>query len=238
MIQASIGPRRSITGSTIARTLPVACGAFVATFLFAADSGPSLIDAAKNGDKPSLRTLLQQKADVNAADPDGSSALHWAAYRDDRESVDALLRAGAKVSAANDLGVTPLWLASQNGSFAVVEKLLTTGANPNAAQISGLTPLMIATHTANPAVVKALLARGANVNAATTETRNTALIWAAGDRNRQQHHLCRQALLQPGHRRVHGSPDGFDRLLGQHCSAPRPCRLTADCAARCSGAGR
>ena len=91
-----------------------------------------LIDAAKNGDQDALRALLQKKADVNAAEADGSTALHWASYQDDLESADLLIRAGAKVNAANDLGVTPLWAASQNGSAAMVRRLLEAGANPNA----------------------------------------------------------------------------------------------------------
>ena len=64
---------------------------------------------------PSGRSI-QKKTDVNAAEPDGTTALHWAAYRDDLESADLLLKAGAKANAANDLGATPLWNASQNGS--------------------------------------------------------------------------------------------------------------------------
>src|SRR5579863_3478813 len=93
--------------------------------LFAADgSRPPLVDAAKNGDKAALRDLLQKKADVNAMEADGTTALHWASYRDDLESADLLLRAGAKANAANDLGATPLWAASQNGSVAMVKKLL------------------------------------------------------------------------------------------------------------------
>ena len=67
-----------------------------------------------------LRALIQQKADVNAAEADGTTALHWASYRDDAESADLLIRAGAKVNAANDLGATPLWTASMNGSAAMV----------------------------------------------------------------------------------------------------------------------
>ena len=58
--------------------------------------------------------------DVNAAEADGTTALHWASYRDDLESAELLIRAGASVNAANDLGATPLWAASQNGSEAMV----------------------------------------------------------------------------------------------------------------------
>ena len=69
---------------------------------------------------------------VSAAEPDGSTPLHWASYRDDVEAASQLIRAGAKVNAANDLGVTPLWTACLNGSAAMVRMLLEAGANPNA----------------------------------------------------------------------------------------------------------
>ena len=71
----------------------------------AAGTGDSaaLVDAAKNADKAAVRALVQKKVDVNAAEPDGTTALHWASYRDDLETVDLLIRAGAKVNAATDL---------------------------------------------------------------------------------------------------------------------------------------
>ncbi len=75
-----------------------------------------LMNAVREGDKVALRSLLQKKVDVNAAEPDGATALLWASYKDDLESADLLIRASAKVNAANDLGVTPLWPASENGS--------------------------------------------------------------------------------------------------------------------------
>src|SRR6266850_7773741 len=83
----------------------------------------SLIDAVRNGDREAFRTLLKQGAGVNAAEADGTTALHWASYRDDLESADLLIRAGAHVNAANDLGATPLWTACLNGSTAMVRKL-------------------------------------------------------------------------------------------------------------------
>src|SRR5215472_5954875 len=95
------------------------------TFLFFVFAGagagprPALIDAAKNVDKDAVRALLKQGVNVNAADADGTTALHWASYRDDLETADLLIRAGAKVNSANDLGATPLWAACQNGSEAM-----------------------------------------------------------------------------------------------------------------------
>src|SRR5882724_3583514 len=106
----------------------------LAVFLTGAGGNrPALIDAAKNGGRDALRALIEKNVDVNAAEADGTTALHWASYRDDLESVELLIHAGAKVNAANDLGATPLWLASQNGSEAIVRRLLDAGANPNMA---------------------------------------------------------------------------------------------------------
>ena len=99
----------------------------------AASSRVPLVDAARNADHEAVRSLLTKGASVNAAEADGTTALHWASYRDDGELVDVLIRAGANVNAANDLGATPLWAASQNGSVVMVRKLLQAGANPNLA---------------------------------------------------------------------------------------------------------
>src|SRR5215471_10816066 len=141
-----------------------------------------VVQAAKNGDKTALRALIQNHADVNAAEPDGTTALHWASYRDDLESADLLIRAGAKVNAVTDLGVTALWAASQNGSAAMVRRLLQAGANPNLALLSGETPVMVAARGGYPQVAEQLLDKGANPDAHGTRGQ-TALMWAASQRH-------------------------------------------------------
>ncbi len=148
----------------------------------AAADGPTLIDAAKNSNRETVRVLLQKHADVNAAAPDGTTALHWASFRDDLETADLLLRAGAKVNAATDLGVTPLWNASQNGSEGMVRRLLQSGANPNAALLAGETPVMVASRSGYPAVVEQLIAKGADVNARGARGQ-TALMWAVAQKH-------------------------------------------------------
>src|SRR6188508_2425456 len=87
----------------------------------AAQGRPAVVEAAKDADSTLLRALIQKKTDVNAAEADGTTALHWAAYRDDAAGVDLLLRAGARANAANDLGATPLWNASMNAGAGVVK---------------------------------------------------------------------------------------------------------------------
>lgn len=149
-----------------------------------------LITAARNTDREAVRRLVQQKVDVNAAEPDGTTALHWASYRDDGESAEVLIKAGANVNAANDLGATPLWTASLNGSAAMVRRLLQAGANPNAALLLGETPLMVASRSGNADVVEQLLAKGANVNARAARGQ-TALMWAVA----QEHPAVVKVLL-------------------------------------------
>ncbi|MBZ5673661.1 MAG: ankyrin repeat domain-containing protein [Acidobacteriia bacterium] len=165
----------------------------LAVSLFGADAGRPLVDAAKRSDKETIRSLIQKKIDVNAAEPDGTTALHWAAYRDDLESVDLLLKAGAKANAANDLGATPLWNASQNGSVAIVKRLLDAGANPNLALLAGETPVMVAARSGYPTVVEELLAKGGNPNVHGTRGQ-TALMWAVS----QQHPAVVKVLLAHG----------------------------------------
>jgi uncharacterized protein len=125
---------------------------FVAVLLTSAavvDAATSeLADAAMSRNAQNVRSLLQKKADVNAPQVDGTTALHWAARYDDLDTADLLIRSGARVSSANREGVTPLQLAAMNGSAAMIDKLLKAGANPNAALTpSGDTALMMAART-------------------------------------------------------------------------------------------
>src|SRR2546422_9243397 len=82
-----------------------------------------LIEAVKAADRAAIRTLLQQRVDVNAAEPDGATALHWAARTNDLQTAEMLVRAGANVKAANRYGVTPLHLACTNGNAAMIEQI-------------------------------------------------------------------------------------------------------------------
>jgi uncharacterized protein len=121
------------------------------TSVYAATLGPgALADAAQNHDREAVKALLKDHADVNATEPDGTTALHWAAHWNDLELVDLLLSAGANPAALNRYGVTPLAEAANNGSGALVESLLKAGADANTQVTSaGETVLMRAARVGN-----------------------------------------------------------------------------------------
>jgi ankyrin repeat protein len=140
-----------------------------------------LVEAARNRDRDAVRALVKQGLDVNAPQPDGATALHWAIHWDDLETANLLLRAGARVNAANDYGVTPLWLACTNANAAMVDALLAAGANPNTTLGTGETVLMTAARTGRLAIVQALLTAGAAIDAREHVRGQTALMWATAE---------------------------------------------------------
>ena len=140
----------------------------------------SLPDAAEQSDKASVRTLLQSRVDVNAAQVDGTTALHWAAYHDDAEMVGLLVRAGANVNAVNRYGASALAEACTNGNAAIVTLLLEFGADPNTRMKGGETALMLAARSGNAETVKALLSHGAALDRR-ERLGQTALMWAAAE---------------------------------------------------------
>jgi ankyrin repeat protein len=160
---------------------------------FAAVAGPA--DAAERKDKDALRTLLKQRADVNAPQPDGTTALHWAAHWNDAEAVDLLLRAGANAKAVNRYGATPLSEAVTSGSAAMIDALVRAGADPKTLTTKdGETVLMTASRAGNIDAVKILLQHGADVNARENYKGQTALMWAAAE----HHPEVVKALLANG----------------------------------------
>src|SRR4029079_2734266 len=137
-------------------------------------------DAAMRGEADRVRTLLRDGADVNAAQGDGMTALHWTALNGDLETTNVLLVAGATVEALTRVGrYTPLHLASSRGHASVVSRLLDAGSKPNATTETGVQPLHLAAQARDAATVTALLGHGANVNARDETHGRTPLVFAA-----------------------------------------------------------
>jgi ankyrin repeat protein len=168
--------------------------ALVSTANVGAATRSDVADAVMRGDVAAVRALLAQKADVNAPQADGATALHWAVYREDLATTDLLLQAGATVKVANREGATPLSLACMNGNPALIESLLKAGADPNEKMPRGETALMMASRTGNLAAMKLLLDRGADVNSKEALRGTTALMWAAD----QGHAAAVQLLVDRG----------------------------------------
>jgi ankyrin repeat protein len=141
-----------------------------------------IADIAMKGDMDALGSLVKQHPnDVNAAQPDGSTALLWAAYWNDEKVVETLLAAGANVNASNREGFTALSQACTNGNAVMVEALLKAGADANSFQAEGQSALMTAARAGNAESVKALLDHGAEVNTKESWRGQTALMWATAE---------------------------------------------------------
>ena len=149
----------------------------------AAPETSAVADAAMRGDRETVRTLLKQGADVNAAQGDGMTALHWAAQRGDAELAAMLVYAGANVTAVTRIGqYTPLHLAASAGSVELVNALIKAGAAVDAKTTNtGATPLHLAARAGSALVITALLDHGADVNATEAEWGQTPLIFAASE---------------------------------------------------------
>src|SRR5271154_5591729 len=188
-----------------------------------------LADAVQQQNKAAIQSLLSGKADVNAPQGDGATAILWAAHWDDLETADQLIRAGADVNHANDLGVRPLILACTNGSSSMVGKLLSAGAKADLAAPTGETPLMTCSRSGSVDAVKDLLSHGANVNAKERLQDQTALMWAVAE----SHPGVVRVLIQHG-ADVKARSRVTDQVIvreetGARLVCPAPEGITAKC---------
>src|SRR4051812_34584217 len=152
----------------------------LSTLTHAAPAGAAaFVDAAMNGNRDAVRALLKDGADVNTAQADGMTALHWAAQKGDVDLAKVLLYASANVRATTRIGgYTPLLIASRNGDAAMIQALVDGGADPNNATTNGTTALMFAAAAGRNDAVKVLIEKGANVNAKENVKGETALTFA------------------------------------------------------------
>ncbi len=232
-VRGSYGP------AVLAAAALLATGLAGAPAEAAARRDAPLVAAVKSADVDTVRALVGDRAvDVNEAEPDGATALHWAVHRNAAELVDLLLAAGADVSVANRYGVQPISLAAENGNAGILAALLDAGADPNATLPEGETVLMTAARTGDAASIRALLVRGADPNARDRFRGQTALMWAASRNNADAVHALAElgadlhAQTESATRPPNGNrlfyappPTGFTALMfaarGGHLDAMR-----------------
>jgi ankyrin repeat protein len=171
-VRSSTSARRAELAATCVLSLAVAA---------TASAQSALADRIAAGDRRAALAMIADGADVNQAQPDGSTPLHWAVYRVDRELVAALLKKRARANVVNHYGASPLTEAARLADVNLITLLLEADADPNAANEDGQTALMLAARTGNVAVGRMLLEHGADVNRREQYHDQSALMWAAAE---------------------------------------------------------
>jgi uncharacterized protein len=198
----------------------------------ATTSGSAVADAAMKGDIATVKALLAQKADVNAPQADGATALQWAAYESNNALADVLIKAGANVKLANNDGATALSLAATNGNAQMIEKILQAGADANERQPNGETALMLASRTGNVAAIQVFIDHKAELNAKEKLRGTTAIMWAA-----EQSHPAAVKLLASAGADVKAQSDPDTRNSRLNLAPTIQQRLTSAQGAGGLGAG-
>jgi uncharacterized protein len=148
----------------------------------ASAGGDELIQAVKAGDEVAVGSLIQHGADVNAPETNGTTPLHWAVYQRNAGMVKRLLAAGAKPNVVNQFGSNPMQEAAMTGDAEIIKMLLAAGADANSPNADGQTALMVVARTGKVDAAKALLVAGAHVNATESFGGQSALMWAAAEK--------------------------------------------------------
>ncbi|MEC9015914.1 MAG: ankyrin repeat domain-containing protein [Gemmatimonadota bacterium] len=173
---SAIGRRKRLSLTSTSSLL----GLSLLVLLAAKPADSPVADAAQQGDAQIVRTLLQQGEDVNAAQSDGLTALHWAALHNDLEMAKLLLYAGATVKPTTRVGsYTPLHLASRSGYHEVMSVMLDAGADPNKLTSTGVTPMHFAAQSDAPEAIRVLVEHGGDLNMVDGFFQRTPLMFAA-----------------------------------------------------------
>lgn len=155
--------------------------------------GLELVEAVRLGQVESARELIDRGADVNAAGPDGTAALHWAVHLADVDMANRLIRRGARVESLNRYELAPLHVAASEGSAQLVRLLLEAGASADLPGRNGETALLMAARKGCADCVQALIASGAKANARENTFDQTPLMLAAWSGNEKSVDLLLRA---------------------------------------------
>ncbi len=144
-----------------------------------AQKAPDLATLIQSGKTKLALEQIQAGADVNRAQPDGTSPLIWAVDRTEYEIAQALIAKKADVNATNEFGVSPLTAAARQANARLIKMLLDAGAKVDSANPDGETALMMAIGGGDLSAVELLVNAGANVNTIEKFHNQTPLMYAA-----------------------------------------------------------
>uniref|UniRef100_A0A8C8SJZ8 Ankyrin repeat domain 52 n=1 Tax=Pelusios castaneus TaxID=367368 RepID=A0A8C8SJZ8_9SAUR len=106
--------------------------------------GPPLVQAIFNRDLEEVRSLLNQKENINILDQERRTPLHAAAYLGDVPILELLILSGANVNAKDTVWLTPLHRAAASRNEKALNLLLKHSADVNARDKYWQTPLHVA----------------------------------------------------------------------------------------------
>lgn len=121
-----------------------------------------LMQALYNNNVAEAQRLLQETADINAADANQFSILMYAAWRCG-DMVPYILTRGANVNQVDNRGVTALHVACDVGQVDAASALIAAGANINARNSQGATPIIVAVIQGRSELVRLLIDAGADL---------------------------------------------------------------------------
>jgi ankyrin repeat protein len=162
----------------------------------------SLCFAIGENNLPVVERCISGGADIDAADEEGQTAMHFAVYLNRVEVVQLLCRHGAQPRWRDSLGFTALMRAAEHGRDEILATLLQNGHSAAAAHHSspvvGATPMMLACSArggqpGHLRVLRLLIAAGESLQDASAVHRESALHAAA-----YYNHLDAAALLLGG----------------------------------------
>lgn len=133
-------------------------------------SAEAIVEAAKNGDLQTVKSILEQDpSKLNATDEDHYSALHWACMRAHWDVAEYLIEKGADVNPIGGDGGTPLNWAVHHDNVDIVKLMIDKGAKLNIRNKWGMTELHTAIWRGNIHVVDFLLDHGSDPDIKTNE---------------------------------------------------------------------
>ena len=141
------------------------------------DGRPLLWMAAKQGNRATCKWLIENGANVNAANGARKySLLHHAAASHNFGLASMLLDLGAYASPLASNDATPLHIAARTGQPYLADKLIGNGATLDAIDTAGRTPLHWAVEKGDAEIAKLLVNKGCDVNCTDRRSRSALSI--------------------------------------------------------------